>query len=40
MENLIEILEIIARLEKILKYLNEDRNNFMLIASEQNAYLG
>ncbi len=39
MENLIKILEIIARLEKILEYLNEDGNDFMLIASEQNAYL-
>ena len=37
---LIKILRIIIELEKILKHLNEDGNDFMLIASEQNAYLG
>jgi len=39
-EKLIKILKIIVELDKILKCIDEYENDFMLIASEQNAYLG
>jgi len=38
-EELIRILKIIVELDKILKYIDGYGNDFMLIASEQNAYL-
>ena len=39
-EKLIKILKIIVELDKILKCIDEYGSDFMLIASEQNAYLG
>jgi len=35
-----ELLDILDKITELLKQIDQDNNDLMLVASEQNAYLG